>query len=445
MTVTGLTTGGAGSESAAVLDHVHVTVKDDGGNIVVDQDLSEIEGVTVNEDGSVTISVTGITGRGTYDVKVQVDRGSQYEALSVTVPLTVYSAVPVTGVDTTVIYDGAGHTIAYDGLSAGEGYGEAQITELVIRDANNAVVTGLPSAAGTYTVSFKASRMITGQTDPEVYTGNAVLTILPFTAKAVVSEGTYNKEAVYGITDFTGIDWENDTVAYSLDGGTTFTQAASLEELAGATSFTEAGIHTVLLRVNGNAVNDQTVTITILPAQMTEITAKNIIGYADGKASYTPKLTGVPEGAAIAWNVNGSWQNEVPVFTQAGQQIVGYRVSLANYTDYEGSFLVKLDAATETVVEGSSVLYDGAAHGVTVYTNAPEGTQKIYYRVGVDGAETETAPSFTDIGSYDVYYRIVNLLTGQTVTQIVTDASGHPVTDEDGQVVTQELTDQTIE
>ena len=40
MTVTGLTTGGAGSESAAVLDHVHVTVKDDGGNIVVDQDLA---------------------------------------------------------------------------------------------------------------------------------------------------------------------------------------------------------------------------------------------------------------------------------------------------------------------------------------------------------------------------------------------------------------------
>ena len=187
--------------------------------------------------------------------------------------------------------------------------------------------------------------------------------------------------------------------------------------------------------MNYNNVN---VGISIHEKTLTGITAKDVSGYADGR-EYTVAVAGVPEGAQVVYRVGETEYDEAPVFTEAGSREVIYTVTKPYHTDVTGMIRVVLQPMEEgsVVVEGYEGIWDGSAHEITVYKNDMPETQVIYYHTDESDVETTVAPTFMQIGTHTVYYRVVNRMAGMTVKV--------PVTDENGNIVYETQTGQTIE
>lgn len=113
----------------------------------------------------------------------------------------------------------------------------------------------------------------------------------------------------------------------------------------------------------------------------------------------------------------GEWLNDNPSFTDVGRYTVKILISKRGYNDFTAQQNVNINALTfdcgEMPLRGFDVLWDGQSHADTTVLNLPTGTL-VEYRV--DGGEwTTTSPSFTDVGTTMVNYRISK--TGYTTIE----------------------------
>ena len=95
------------------------------------------------------------------------------------------------------------------------------------------------------------------------------------------------------------------------------------------------------------------------------------------------------------------------------------------YATNEASYTLGVGTATMTVTaEGYSGTYDGNIHGITV--KAPDGAT-VKYGTTADDYDLEASPSYTDAGTYTVYYKVTmpgfTIVTG-SATVTIEKASG---------------------
>ena len=394
-----------------VSDQVLLTVRDEMGVAIAGLEnvtLADL-GASVRADGTVYVPLLASTNGETYEVSYTVTRGLVFRPLTATATLRLLSGDTVVGVDNTVTYDAKPHTITLDNLEGdGAGMGDATVVNWWTSvDGTKTQVMPTFTEEGVYTIYFEAQRSLTGEqgTYVQTYVGSAVLEILPFNVTASGWTGVYDGKS-HGVA-LNDIDWTNDTVQYAIGSGA-FATAASADQLP---RFTDAGDYAIVLRVtHGGATLDLPVNVTILPKRITGVVADGVRAYADGK-DYAISVSGIPEGAEIVYLVDGAETSVNPTYRDVGSYTVPFVIRGANYEDYHGQATINLLELVGIVADGYEGVWDGQKHGIAVHGAGSE--DKVYYRIGENGAETLVNPEFADIGSYDVYFRVERYLDGK--------------------------------
>ena len=410
------------SDENELEDTLVLTVYDESGNPVSGLEnvsLADIAGWTLQPDGSVYIPLLTTTGGQTYQVSYTVSRtvlvedtytrSLVFRPLTQTATLTLLSSDTVLGVDKTFTYDAMPHSIGLENLKGdGAGMGDAVVLNWWTSvDPTKTQTQPTFTAEGVYTIYFEAQREITGAqgTYLETYLGSAVLEILPFAATASGWTGVYDG-ASHGVT-LEAVDWQRDTVQYAVGSGG-FTTATSAAELP---SFVNAGQYKLVVRVTqGAATLEMPVEVNILPMQITGVVAEDVRAYADG-SEYSISVSGNPQGTQIYYIVNGVETTQKPVYSAVGSYSVPFVIRGENYADFSGTAMVNLLKIDGHVAEGYKGVWDGNMHSITIHGAGKDDV--IYYRVGLNGAETLVNPGFTDIGLYEVYYRLERYLDGK--------------------------------
>ena len=166
-------------------------------------------------------------------------------------------------------------------------------------------------------------------------------------------------------------------------------------------------------------------TFTITPASMT-VSASGYEGTYDGKA-HGISVT-APEGATVMYGTkNGTYElTASPTYTNAGTYKVHYQVTQDNFTTVTDSATVEITPASMTVsASGYEGTYDGKAHGISV--TAPEGAT-VMYGTQEGTYDLTASPTFTDAGTYQVYYQVskenYTPVTGSKTVEISKAAGG---------------------
>ena len=257
---------------------------------------------------------------------------------------------------------------------------------------------------------------ITGQ---RTYTGSAdtTFTITPasMTVSASGYEGTYDGKA-HGISVTAP---EGATVMYGTTKGT--------YELTASPTYTNAGTYKVHYQVtqdNFTTITDSA-TVEITLASMT-VSASGYEGTYDGKA-HGISVT-APEGATVMYGTTkGTYElTASPTYTNAGTYKVHYQVTQDNFTTITDSATVEITLASMTVsASGYEGTYDGKAHGISV--TAPEGAT-VMYGTQEGTYDLTASPTFTDAGTYQVYYQVskenYTPVTGSKTVEISKAAGG---------------------
>lgn len=177
-------------------------------------------------------------------------------------------------------------------------------------------------------------------------------------------------------------------------------------------SFTDAGTYVINWTAmrSGYKVTTGSYTFIIDKADIASssysITANADVNY-DGAAHASATAT-IPEGMTVTYTCNGQTYNEIPSFTEIGTYTVSYTVSGgSNYNDATGyyTFTIK-DGTIEASSTGYNGSYDGHPHSITVTVTKPQGTTIEYSTTGEDGSWSTTNPTFIDVGTYTVYWKV---------------------------------------
>ncbi len=107
---------------------------------------------------------------------------------------------------------------------------------------------------------------------------------------------------------------------------------------------------------NNYYVNDDTLTVTIIPATITgiELTSANITSGEQSNIS----ITGTEVGDTVVYIYDGTEYNEPPTINETGEVTVGVRVSRANYNDWTGTTTFEV---TEVEKLDYTLLADGSS------------------------------------------------------------------------------------
>ena len=397
--------------------------------IIIVGDLPQGAQVTYGEGGN------SFTDPGTYPITATVSCEG-YNSLTLSATLTIVKAqfVGLSMVDATVTYDGAAHGLTVSGekpegtevtfgangnafINAGEypitatvschGYEDLELhATLTIAKADFEGIT-----FENLTVTYDGQPHSIAPVVPESYNGaqisydehgNTFTATGTHEVNATVSLENYNDwtgTAYVIIADahFAGLSMENKTVTYNgskqtieligdLPAGAT---ATYVEGFDGATM---PGTYTVKIDVSAEGFETLHLmaTLTIEPATFAGITFEDASVTYDGQPhSIAPNVPAAYEGAQITYGQAGN------TFTDVGPHEVSATVSLAGYTDWNGSATLSILPATfeglylaETTVE-----YDGQPHTIELTGDLPAGATFTYD----DGHE-----SFTQPGDYIV-------------------------------------------
>ena len=182
-------------------------------------------------------------------------------------------------------------------------------------------------------------------------------------------------------------------------------------------SFTDAGTYEIWWTASRNGYKTKTGSYTFIidkaniDANSYSIAANAEVNY-DG-AAHVSATANIPEGMTVSYTCNGQTYNEVPSFTEIGTYEVSYTVSAGkNYNDATGSYTFTIkDGTIEASSTGYDGVYDGQPHSITVTVAKPEGTT-IEYRTSENDEWSTTNPTFTNVGTYTVYWKVTK--TGYT-------------------------------
>ena len=345
---------------------------------------------------------------GTYDVSYTISR-QHYNDVTGTYAFTINKG-DLTGYSVT-----ANAAAKYDGnpkVSAAVTVGvpaDAAITYKWMEGNQEQTSTTVPAftEVGIYDVSYTISRDsyndVTGSYRFEVKKGD--LTNYGVEANDTVK---YDGSAKVSATVTAGVP---------ADATITFVWTEGQDEKSSTTvpSFTLPGVYTVDYTISRDSYNDVTDTyqFTIEKGDITGYAVKgnDTVKY-DGSEKFSATVTtGVPADAAITYTCGSDTYDEVPEFTAVGTYEVSYTVSKEHYNDVTGSYsftIEKGDLTGYEVKANDTVKYNGEAHQSAAYTEGtPAGATVTYkWMEGEQEQTSNTAPSFTKVGTYTVSYTI---------------------------------------
>ena len=280
-------------------------------------------------------------------------------------------------------------SFVYDGASK---LPTATATGLVNNDSCNVTVTGAQTDVGE---NYTATASALSNSNYALPTEN--------TASFKITPGTQDGVSA---TDFTGTyDGAAHGITVTVSNGGTVTYCETQDGTYSATnpSYTNAGTYTVYYKVARTGYNDAAGSANVT------ITQKAVgLSWGDTAFSYdgTEKLptataTGLIDGDACAVTVAGAQTNVGENYTATASALSNsnYALPAENTTSFKITPGTQ-DGITATDYAGT---YDGAAHGITV-TASNGGT--VTYSETQSGAYSATNPTYTDAGTYAVYYKV---------------------------------------
>ena len=327
-------------------------------------------------------------------------------------------------------------TISFAATSVGKTFGDDPFinpltntgdSKVAYVSSNTAVAT-VNAATGQVTIVGNGTTTITAivaDTDNYTYAAKtAQYTLGVGTATMTISasgySGTYDGEA-HSIT-VTVISPADATVKYGTTEGT--------YDLDASPTYTNAGTYTVYYQVSKPdytiVTGSANVTIEKKAAAIHFTTAS--VGKTFGDAAFTNALTNTGDGTVTYSSDNtavaevNATTGEVTIKGNGEATIKATVADTDNYT-YEtktATYALGVGTATMTVTAtGYTGTYDGSAHSITV--NAPTGAT-IKYGTSADTYNLDTNPTYTDAGSYTVYYQVkkdgYNTVTGSADVKI---------------------------
>ena len=247
----------------------------------------------------------------------------------------------------------------------------------------------------------------------------ATLTITPATMTVTASgyEGAYDGKA-HGITVAAP---EGATVMYGTKKGN-YTQDTS-------PTYTDAGTHMVHYQVTKSNYT------TVIDSAKVEISKADITptvsltGWTYGATANEPSITGNTGNGEVTYSYKAEGTE---TFVETKPVVVGthtVKATIAETTNYNGAEATNtftISPATMTVTaSGYEGAYDGKAHGITV--TAPEGAT-VMYGTQEGTYDLTASPTFTDAGTYQVYYQVskenYTPVTGSKTVEISKAAGG---------------------
>ena len=354
------------------------------------------EGVTAtfatSEDGAYTATQPSFTEPGEYTVWFRLEKEG-YETVVGSANVTIKELAQI---DYTVqgfngYYDGKAHTIALNVATEG-------VTATFATSEDGAYTATQPSftESGEYTVWFRLEKE-----GYETVVGSASVTIMKLA------------QIDYTVQGFNGYyDGKAHTIALNVaTEGVTATFATSEGGAYTATqpSFTEPGEYTVWFRLEKEGYETVTGSASVAIKELAQIeyTVQGFNGYYDGKA-HTIALNVATEGvtATFATSEGGAYTATQPSFTEPGEYTVWFRLEKENCATVTGSASVTIMelAQIDYSVQGYNGYYDGQPHSIAL-SIATEGVS-VTYAASEDGAYSATLPSFTETGTYTVWFKL---------------------------------------
>jgi hypothetical protein len=352
--------------------------------------------VTYSEtsDGTYSADSPGYVDVGNYTIYFRIDRGRNYNIYqgSATLNISISGALTATVTNYSGTYDGQPHGIT---VTAPDG---ATVT---YSDASNGVFTAENPAftdVGEYTVYFKVNK--TGFNE---YSSSGEIRITeanidPVDLTVTGSDGVYNgSEHRLTVTDAKG-----GTVTYSETSDGTYGNISP--------GYVDVGTYTIYFRIDrGRNYNiyQGSATLNISISGALTATVTNYSGTYDSNPHSI--IVTAPDGATVTYSadLSGQFTDQNPGYTNVGVYTVHFKVSKLNYIDYISYGTVAIAKAnindSEIRVTGTSVIYDGNLHGITV--TGPAGAQ-VLYSSGMNGEFTASSPVFSEVGSYTIHYKV---------------------------------------
>ena len=352
------------------------------------------EGVTAtfatSEDGAYTATQPSFTEPGEYTVWFKLEKENCETVVdSASVTIMKLGKIEYTVSDYSGYYDGKAHTISLNIATEG-----VSVTYATSEDGAYSATLPSFTETGTYTVWFKLEKE-----NCETVVDSASVTI------------TELGKIEYSVLDYSGYD---DGEAHSItlnvitEGVTaTFATSEGGEYSADMPSFTDIGTYTVWFKLEKEGYETVVDSATVAIAKPGTIlyTVEDYSGYYDGKP-HSISLNVLTEGVDVTYSEKSSVVSKtLPMFTDPGYYIVRFLLEKVGYATTYGTGSVTIDPGViEYSARGYSGYADGKAHSIQLYVSTPDA--KVSYATSEGGEYSADKPSFSEVGTHTVWYRI---------------------------------------
>lgn len=409
----------------------HARTDISGATVTVPGDPFTFTGTAITPNVNVTVGGTPLTQGTDFDVTYASNTNAGTASFTITGTRT-YNGI-ITG-NTFTINQAAG-SISYATATVNKnnfdpaftnpltltGDGTVSYSSSNTAVANVNVTTGEVTIAGVGTATITATVADGPNYTYATPTATYNLTVI-LASMAVTSEGYYGEYdgQAHGITVTAP---EGATVRYG--------EAPGVYNLNASPTYTNAGGYTVYYQVTkpnyATVTGSQYVTINKALGSISYATASVKKTYGD--ADFTQSLTLTGDGKVSYATSNADVADvdvasgEVTITGEGTATITATAIDGTNYTyaseTNTASYTITVAPAKMTVTaKGFTGDYDGQAHTITV--TAPDGA-KVKYGRSVDACILNNAPTYTNSGTYTVYYQVTkaNYIT-VTGSQVVT-------------------------
>ena len=334
-------------------------------------------------------TATKPTNAGAYTVKASIAATDNYEAATDSAHFAITKAT----ITPTVTLEGWTYGTTANTPSVTGNTGNGEVTYTYKAAGAEAFTTEAPEVVGTHIV--KATIAETANHNGAETTATFTIAAASMTVTAEGYSGAYDGKG-HGITVTAA---EGAKVMYGTQKDT--------YNLEASPTYTDAGTYKVYYQVtqeNYNTIADSA-TVNIAKANITPTVT--LEGWTYGTTANTPSVTGNTGNGEVTYTYKAAgaetFTTEVPV--AVGTHTVKATIAeTANYNSAEAIATFTISAASMTITaEGYSGTYDGKAHGIAV--TAAEGA-KVMYGTKKDTYDLEASPTYTDAGTYKVYYQV---------------------------------------
>ena len=361
--------------------------------------------VTYSDNTNVGTGKATITGKGNFTGTVEKSFTITAKSLSgaqfSTIPDQTYTGNEIKPEPTVTL----GSATLVKGTDFDFSYSSNTNVPVTANDVPTVTITGKGNFTGTASTTFKIVKATPTVTAPTAKTGLAYTG----SAQALVNAGSVTAG----------------TLQYKLGAGGTYGTTIP--------SATEVGSYAVYYKVVGDAnYNDVAeagpINVTIGKAAGSISYATSSISKTFGDAAFTNALTKTGDGAV---SYSSSNTNVATVNATSGEvTIVGNGSAVITATVADGTnYTYATKTATYTLSVGTAAMtvsatgytgaYDGQAHGITV--TAPAGAT-VKYGTSAGTYNLNASPTYTNAGSYTVYYEVTKAnyttVTGSAVVNI---------------------------